>query len=80
VGAFRVVSSRDLRDVHDRELDPRSSDLRHLRERGSSRPVRIPGSREHAVVVTNRRAWPGEPLRTGPRCPSDGLRRPQTRP
>jgi hypothetical protein len=48
--------------------------------RGSSRPVRIPGSREHAVVVTNRRAWPGEPLRTGPRCPSDVLRRPQTRP
>ena len=25
VGAFRVVSSRDLRDAHDRELDPRSS-------------------------------------------------------
>src|SRR5262245_145845 len=25
VGAFRVVSSRDLRDVHNRELDPRSS-------------------------------------------------------
>jgi hypothetical protein len=32
VGAFRVVSSRDLRDQHDRPLDPRSSDLRHLRE------------------------------------------------
>src|SRR5690349_3619575 len=25
VGAFRVVSSRDLRDQHDRPLDPRSS-------------------------------------------------------
>jgi hypothetical protein len=32
VGAFRVVSRRDLRDAHDRQLDPRSSDLRHLRE------------------------------------------------
>src|SRR3954467_12669068 len=34
VGAFRVVSSRDLRDQQDRPLDPRSSDLRHLREQG----------------------------------------------
>jgi hypothetical protein len=30
VGAFRVVSSRDLRDSRNRELDPRSGDLRHL--------------------------------------------------
>lgn len=34
VGAFRVVSSRDLRDHHDRPADPRSGDLRHLREQG----------------------------------------------
>lgn len=34
VGAFRVVSSRDLRDHRDRPADPRSGDLRHLREEG----------------------------------------------
>ena len=34
VGALRVVSSRDLRDSRDRELNPRSGDLRHLREQG----------------------------------------------
>lgn len=33
VGAFRVVSARDLRD-RDRPADPRSGDLRHLREQG----------------------------------------------
>ncbi|MGH9242607.1 MAG: hypothetical protein ACRD3G_31550 [Vicinamibacterales bacterium] len=52
VGAFRVVSSRDLRDAHGRELDPRSSDLRHLREQGLVETVRVPGFREHAVVLT----------------------------
>jgi hypothetical protein len=31
VDAFRVVSSRDLHDDRDRPLDPRASDLRHLR-------------------------------------------------
>ena len=52
VGAFRVVSSRDLRDQHDRPLDPRSSDLRHLREQRLVETVRVPGSREHAVALT----------------------------
>lgn len=52
VGAFRVVSSRDLRDHHNRPLDPRSSDLRHLREQGLVETVRVPGSREHAVALT----------------------------
>jgi uncharacterized membrane protein YgcG len=52
VGAFRVVSSRDLRDHHDRPLDPRSSDLRHLREQGLVETVRVPGSREYAVALT----------------------------
>jgi hypothetical protein len=33
LGAFRVVSSGDLRDANDRPLDPRSGDLRHLRTR-----------------------------------------------
>lgn len=52
VGAFRVVSSRDLRDQHDRPLDPRSSDLRHLREQRLVETVRVPGTREHAVALT----------------------------
>src|ERR687898_803430 len=52
VGAFRVVSSRDLSDQHDRPLDPRSSDLRHLREQGLVETARVPGSREHAVALT----------------------------
>jgi len=52
VGAFRVVSSRDLRDQHDRPLDPRSSDLRHLREQGLVETVRVPGSRDYAVALT----------------------------
>jgi hypothetical protein len=52
VGAFRVVSSRDLRDQHDRPLDPRSGDLRHLREQGLVETARVPGSREHAVALT----------------------------
>lgn len=52
VGAFRVVSSRDLRDHQDRPLDPRSGDLRHLREQGLVETVRVPGSRDHAVALT----------------------------
>jgi hypothetical protein len=51
-GAFRVVSSRDLRDNHDRPLDPRSGDLRHLREQGLVQTVRVAGSREYAVGLT----------------------------
>lgn len=51
-GAFRVVSSRDLRDSRDRELDPSSGDLRHLREQGLVETVRVPGTRERAVVLT----------------------------
>jgi DNA-binding MarR family transcriptional regulator len=52
VGAFRVVSSRDLRDHHGRPADLRSGDLRHLREQGLIETVRVPGSREHAVALT----------------------------
>jgi hypothetical protein len=52
VGAFRVVSSRDLRGHHDRPADPRSGDLRHLREEGLIETVRVPGYRDHAVVLT----------------------------
>jgi len=38
--------------IRDRELDPRSGDLRHLREQGLVETVRVPGTREHAVVLT----------------------------
>jgi hypothetical protein len=52
VGAFRVVSSRDLRDHDGHPTDPRSGDLRHLRETGLIKTVRVPGSRDHAVALT----------------------------
>ena len=52
VGAFRVVSSRDLRDYRDRPADPRSGDMRHLREQGLIEMVRVPGYRDYAVVLT----------------------------
>lgn len=52
VGAFRVVSSRDLLDRRDRPVDPRLGDLRHLRELGLVETVRVPGYREPAVVLT----------------------------
>src|SRR5688572_5877072 len=52
VGAFRVVSSRDLRDHNNRSADPRSGDLRHLREQGLVETVRVPGQREQAVTLT----------------------------
>ena len=52
VGAFRVVSSRDLRDHDNRPADPRSGDLRHLREQGLIETVRVAGYREPAVALT----------------------------
>jgi hypothetical protein len=52
VGAFRVVSSRDLRDHDGRPADPRSGDLRHLREQGLVRTERLDGHRDAVVVLT----------------------------
>src|SRR6267142_204503 len=52
VGAFRVVSSRDLQDHRDHPVDPRSGDLRHLREQGLVETIRIAGSRDYAVALT----------------------------
>jgi hypothetical protein len=52
VGAFRVVSARDLRDHNERPADPRSGDLRHLREEGLIRTKRLDGHRDVAVVLT----------------------------
>ena len=44
LGAFRVVSSRDLRDYNDRPADPREGDLRHLREEGLIRTIPMAGT------------------------------------
>jgi hypothetical protein len=54
VGALRVVSARDLRDHDGRRADPRSGDLRHLREQYLVRTERLPGHRDHVVVLTER--------------------------
>jgi hypothetical protein len=54
VGAFRVVPARELRDHSGREADPRSGDLRHLREQRLIETVRLPGQRDMAVVLTDR--------------------------
>lgn len=54
VGAFRVVSSHDLRDHDGRPLDPRTGDLRHLREQGLARAIPLAGRRDCAVVLTDR--------------------------
>jgi hypothetical protein len=54
VGAFRVVSARDLRDHHGGPADPRSGDLRHLRARGLVRTEHLDGHRDHVVVLTDR--------------------------
>ncbi len=32
--AFRVVPAGDLRDGHDKALDPRGGDLKHLKREG----------------------------------------------
>lgn len=52
VGAFRVVSSSDLRDHDGSRSNLRSGDLRHLREQGLIETARVPGYRDHAVALT----------------------------
>jgi hypothetical protein len=54
VGAFRVVAARDLRDHHGGPTDPRSGDLRHLRDQELVRTERLDGHRDHVVVLTGR--------------------------
>ena len=51
VGAFRVVSERDLRDPREESLDPRwDDDLRHLRDEGLIPTVSLDGN-ERALEV-----------------------------
>lgn len=52
VGAFRVVPASRLRDHSGAPADPRSGDLRNLREQGLVETVQIPGRRDPAVVLT----------------------------
>ena len=53
VGAFRVVSERDLRDPRDATVDARDRSLGHLRDEGLVRFVSLDG-RERAVTLTGR--------------------------
>lgn len=54
VGAFRVVSAGDLRDLREEVPDSRwNDDLRHLRDEGLIRTVSLDG-RDQGVVLTNR--------------------------
>ena len=75
VGAFRAVLARDLRDHQERPLDPRTSDLRHLRESDLVRtmPYLIGHTRTTVVTLTERGR---EVLETLRRESADG--RPQT--
>jgi hypothetical protein len=54
VGAFRVVPASSLRDHSGRPADPRSGDLRHLREQGLISTARLDGRCDVAVVLTER--------------------------
>jgi hypothetical protein len=56
VGVFRVVPACDLRDHNDRSLDPRTGDLRRLREAGLVRtmPYMIGRMRTTLVTLTDR--------------------------
>lgn len=67
VGAFRVVSSRDLEASPGRAGHSRAGDLRHLRESGLVETMPLPGHRDRAVTLTEQgrellEAWrrPGE--------------------
>ena len=53
-GAFRVVHAGDLRDSQDRSLDPRSGELRHLREQGLVETIPTIGDGRALVVLTER--------------------------
>src|SRR5690606_40139782 len=52
-GAFRVVHADDLRDSRDQAYDPRSGELRHLREQKLVRTIPVRDGRA-LVVLTER--------------------------
>jgi hypothetical protein len=53
VGAFRVVSERDLRDPRDATLEVRDRDLRHLERQGLIQRVPV-NDKERAVALSDR--------------------------
>ena len=53
VGAFRAVPAYELRDAHDRPLDPRHGELWHLSDSGLVQTVRL--DRDNTVVTLTRR-------------------------
>lgn len=53
VGAFRVVAERDLRNPRDESVDRREPDLRHLRDEGLAKFVKLDGH-ERALTLTER--------------------------
>lgn len=81
VGAFRVVSSRDLEASLGRAGNPRSFDLRHLRETGLVQTAPLPGYRDRVVTLTEQgrelleaRRRPGE---HAPQAFYAGVRKPR---
>jgi hypothetical protein len=67
VGAFRVVSSRDLEASLGRVANPRSSEFRHLRESGLVQTAPLPGHRDRVVTLTEQ----GRELLEGRRRPAE---------
>jgi len=70
VGAFRVVSSRDLEASLGHAGNPRSFELRHLRESGLVQTVPLPGHRDRVVTLTEQ----GRELLESRRRPGEGSR------
>jgi hypothetical protein len=71
VGSFRVVSSRDLRDHNGRPADPRSGDLRHLREQRLIETARVRYNRARRHVSDRLcRSLPSRTLMSCMRRPS----------
>ena len=54
VGAFRVVPAGDLRDGHEKALDPRDGDLKHLRREGLVQTIPVRGPDRALVVLTEK--------------------------
>jgi hypothetical protein len=54
VGAFRVVPAGDLRDVHDKALEPNRGDLYNLRKSGLVQTIPALGRDRALVVLTER--------------------------
>ena len=54
VGAFRVVPAGDLRDAHDKPLEPNRSDLQNLRKWGLVWTIPALGQDRALIVLTER--------------------------